>query len=76
MAAAIHTSWNFTQNFLFGLPNSGLVSKGSFLHLEAASDSILYDTVFGVEGAIPALIVTAVLAAAVILYARKKDARI
>ncbi|MBQ9268715.1 MAG: CPBP family intramembrane metalloprotease [Oscillospiraceae bacterium] len=72
MAAAIHTSWNFTQNFLFGLPNSGFVSKGSFLHLEAASDSILYDTVFGVEGAIPALIVTAVLAAAVIVYARKK----
>ena len=72
MAAAIHTSWNFTQNFLFGLPNSGHVSKGSFLHLDAASDSILYDTVFGVEGAISAVIVTVALAAAVILYARKR----
>ena len=61
MAIAVHTAWNFTQNFLFGLPNSGIVSQGSFLHLEAAKGSIFYDPVFGVEGAVTALIVSAAL---------------
>ncbi|MBP5261182.1 MAG: CPBP family intramembrane metalloprotease [Clostridiales bacterium] len=50
MAFGCHAMWNFTQSILFGLPNSGIVSEGSFLHLEAASDSIFYDTGFGVEG--------------------------
>ena len=72
MCIAIHTAWNYTQNILFGLPNSGIVSEKSFLHLEAAKGSIVYDAVFGVEGAVTSVIVTAVLAACVYLYARKK----
>ena len=72
MAIGIHTMWNFTQNLLFGLPNSGHVSASSFLHLDAAASSLCYDAVFGVEGAIPALVVTALLAAGVVLYARRK----
>ncbi|MBP5262276.1 MAG: CPBP family intramembrane metalloprotease [Clostridiales bacterium] len=50
MAYGIHTMWNFTQSILFGLANSGIVSEGSFLHLEAASGSFFYDTGFGIEG--------------------------
>ena len=51
-AYGCHAMWNFTQSIIFGLPNSGIVSRGSFLHLEAASGSFCYDPVFGVEGTI------------------------
>ncbi|MBQ6401133.1 MAG: CPBP family intramembrane metalloprotease [Firmicutes bacterium] len=56
--AGIHTAWNFTQNFLFGLPNSGLVSEASVFGLDAATarSSMVYSVPFGVEGAIPALV--------------------
>ena len=48
----MHTGWNFTQSIIFGLPNSGIVSKYSVFKLEAASarDGIFYNTGFGVEG--------------------------
>ena len=72
MCVAVHSMWNFTQNFLFGLPNSGLVSKGSFLHLDAASDSLFYDATFGVEGSLTAVIVIALFAVGVVLVGRKK----
>ncbi len=60
----IHTGWNFTQNFLFGLPNSGVVSKASVFHLDAvnASSKLIYDATFGVEGAVPSIIVGLLLA--------------
>ena len=59
----IHTAWNFTQNFLFGLPNSGLVSETSVFTLDAASakSNLIYDAAFGVEGAIPAVAADAIL---------------
>ena len=48
----MHTAWNFSQSIVFGLPNSGIVSKYSVFKLEAASarDGIFYNTSFGVEG--------------------------
>ena len=73
MCIAIHTAWNFTQNFLFGLPNSGIVSKSSFLHLEAARDSLFYNVAFGVEGSLTAALVIGALAVCVVLYAKKKE---
>lgn len=72
MAIAIHTMWNFTQSILFGLPNSGIVSEGSFLHLEAARGSLLYDAAFGVEGALPAIIVELALCLGLWIYAKKR----
>ena len=53
----VHTAWNFTQNLIFGLPNSGLVSKASIFHMDAvnAVSNWVYDYKFGVEGAVPAL---------------------
>ena len=72
MAIAIHTMWNYTQSILFGLPNSGIVSEGSFLHLEAARGSLLYDAAFGVEGALPAIIVELVLCLGLWIYAKKR----
>ena len=73
MCIAIHTAWNFTQNFLFGLPNSGVVSQSSFLHLEAARSSPFYDAVFGVESTITSIIVISLVALGVWLLGRKKQ---
>jgi len=64
MAYAVHTMWNFTQSILFGLPNSGIVSEGSLLKLEAASGSAMfYDTAFGIEGSIMSVIAELLLCA-------------
>lgn len=51
-----HTAWNFSQSIVFGLPNSGIVSKYSVFKLDAASavDGIFYNTSFGVEGSMGA----------------------
>ena len=73
----IHTMWNFTQNFIFGLPNSGLVSECSIFHLDAANgmSNLIYSYEFGVEGALPAVFVD-LLIAVVILYLAKKNGRL
>lgn len=67
-AFAVHAMWNFTQNILFGLPNSGIVVPYSIFKLDAASatDSYAYNVGFGIEGTIMADIV--LLAACVVLY--------
>lgn len=51
---AAHAAWNFTQNILFGLPNSGIVSSYSYMNLDAstARNSFFYDVKFGVEGTV------------------------
>jgi len=68
---AVHTAWNFSQSIFFGLPNSGIVSEGSFLHLEAARDSVTYSAAFGVEGAITTTFVLLLLTLGVLIYARR-----
>ena len=77
MVMGIHTMWNFTQNFIFGLPNSGLVSELSIFHLDAANgiSNLIYDYAFGVEGAVTAIIVDAALGIGVLLLA-KRDGRL
>ena len=70
MCIAIHTAWNFTQNFLFGLPNSGIVAERSVLHLEAARSSFFYNAAFGVEGAAPSLVVELLMGLGALLYVR------
>lgn len=51
-AMAMHTTWNFTQNIIFGLPNSGILSPYSVFRLDAstANDSFAYNVGFGIEG--------------------------
>ena len=73
-AMGAHTAWNFTQNLLFGLPNSGLVSRVSVFRLEAAnaSDPLIYDPEFGVEGSLPATFVNLALMALFLYYAYKE----
>ena len=70
----IHTMWNFTQNFIFGLPNSGLVSEASIFHLDAANavSNLIYSYEFGVEGAVPAVFIDLLLAAVILVMAKKQ----
>lgn len=66
MVAAIHTSWNFTQSILLGLPNSGSVAPFSIFKLEGAADSLAYNVGFGIEGT--ALVGVVLVAACVCAY--------
>lgn len=52
MAFMVHTTWNYTQNILFGLPNSGAKSMYSLFVLNQATarESFAYDPGFGIEG--------------------------
>lgn len=71
-AIMVHTAWNFTQNIIFGLPNSGLVTPYSMFVLDAASDGPFFDHAFGVEGSYGAVVVIVLAAIAMYVYARKK----
>ena len=75
--AGMHTAWNYTQNLIFGLPNSGLVSEASIFRLAAASGerNLIYDYVFGVEGGLPSVIIPVIMAA-VMLWMMKKQNRL
>ena len=66
-----HTAWNFSQSIVFGLPNSGIVSKYSVFKLEAASarDGIFYNTGFGVEGSMGANAIIGGAIVIVLIYA-------
>lgn len=72
-AMAIHTAWNFTQNIIFGLPNSGMVVPYSVLKLDAstARNSFAYNVGFGIEGTLFADIVLILACVCVYLWGRK-----
>ena len=73
-AMAFHAAWNFTQNLIFGLPNSGIVSEYSIFALEAASarDGLFYNVNFGVEGSVGACALLAVIAVAIFVINRNR----
>ena len=52
IASAVHTSWNFMQNFILGLPNSGTPAEYSLFKAISAKNSFFYDVGFGVEGTV------------------------
>lgn len=57
-AMAAHAGWNFCQNILLGLPNSGMVLPYSVFKLDAAAaaDSFAYSVSFGLEGTVTACV--------------------
>ena len=73
-AMCFHTAWNYTQNIIFGLPNSGIVSEYSIFKLEAASatSGLFYDVKFGVEGSIGASLVLIAVLIVILVINRKK----
>lgn len=47
---AAHAMWNFTQDFIFGLPDSGKPAAVSIFNTTVSSSSFFYDKDFGIEG--------------------------
>ncbi len=73
-AFGIHAAWNFTQNILFGLPNSGMVTPYSVFKLDAANarTSFFYDVAFGIEGSGMSCVILALACVVVMLLGKKK----
>ena len=71
-AIFFHTTWNFTQNIIFGCPNSGAVSGYSIFRLDAASLGPFFDPVFGVEGSIGACVILAIFLVLLVVYIKRK----
>lgn len=71
---AIHTAWNFTQNIIYGLPNSGIVSKYSIFRVDAAADDFFFDTGFGIEGSWGAVLFITIVIAILIFKFKGKEA--
>lgn len=57
-----HTTWNFTQAIVLGLPNSGIVGSASMFKLDASTDNFAYDSFFGIEGAILTIVLYIIIA--------------
>ena len=75
MAMAAHAAWNFTQNFIFGLPNSGTVYDFAIFKLDPATarTSLFYNVEFGVESSVTAVLVFAAVAAILACLGKKKS---
>ena len=74
-AFAAHTAWNYTQNIIFGLPNSGLKVPTSIFRLneQTAANSFFYNTAFGIEGTWFAVIVEAAVIAVIFAWGKKNQ---
>lgn len=71
-AVAFHTMWNFTQAFIFGLPNSGHSSIYSVLRIVESKSGIAYHKVFGIEGTIIGILIDIILIIVIQLLHRKR----
>lgn len=73
-AMAAHAAWNFCQNIILGLPNSGIVCPFSVFKLDAASatESFAYSVSFGIEGTIVACALMVVVMAIMVWGGRRK----
>ena len=79
-SCASHAMWNFTQDFIFGLPDSGKPAAVSILNTTVSGSSFFYDQKFGIEGSIMAILVNASICVAVAIIGnymknRKVDVR-
>ena len=72
LACGVHAAWNFTQNIIFGLPNSGQAATKSIYSIVNSNDSFFYSTTFGIEGSIFAAIIFTVSCLALYLLFRNK----
>lgn len=71
-AIAVHASWNFCQNILLGLPNSGVMVSFTVFKLETAADSFAYSTGFGLEGAITATVILLITAGLIVWWGTRR----
>lgn len=69
-----HTTWNFTQSIILGLPNSGIVFPVSMFKLDAGTENFAFDPVFGIEGSILTLVLNCIVCVGIYYYGRKQGA--
>ncbi|MBQ0028776.1 MAG: CPBP family intramembrane metalloprotease [Lachnospiraceae bacterium] len=70
-----HTTWNFTQSIVLGLPNSGIVFPVAMFKLDAGTNNFAFDSVFGIEGSVLAIILNIAVCIGIFGYGRKKGAK-
>lgn len=63
ICCGFHTAWNFTQQFLYGLPNSGSSSGLALFAGRDAQSNFFFDSNMGIEGSLCA---TVIIAAAIL----------
>ncbi|MBR4575459.1 MAG: CPBP family intramembrane metalloprotease [Lachnospiraceae bacterium] len=65
-----HMMWNFTQDFVFGLPDSGKPAVVSLFKSTANGSSFFYDETFGIEGSYMAIVVNILACVVVVVIGR------
>ena len=74
VAMGAHTAWNYMQNIVLGLPNSGMVVPFSIFKLEAASarNGFAYNVNFGIEGSVMSILVQLIPIIILVYLIKKK----
>ena len=67
----VHFMWNFTQQYILGLPNSGLSPLGAIISASASSESIFFSVTYGLEGSLTATILFILLAVVLLIWEKK-----
>ena len=75
ICCGFHTGWNYTQQYLFGLPNSGMTSGFGLFRGENAVKSFVFDPVYGNEGSLLTLVVSIIMIAVLLLLIKMKAAK-
>ena len=70
-----HMMWNFTQDFIFGLPDSGKSAVASIYNSQINGSSFFYDPDFGVEGSFMAITVHLLLCVVIVVAGRYKKGK-
>lgn len=76
VAPGCHMAWNYSQTYLFGLPNSGYSVPFAVLRGDNAQTGFFYDATYGNEGSLFALMVIMVTVGVLIVLLRRKESRI
>lgn len=74
LSCGVHMMWNYSQDILFGLPDSGKPSEFSVFSTVVNGKSVFYDPDFGIEGTITCVVVhmLGIAVMLLLLYRRKK----
>ena len=74
-AIGFHTAWNFTQEYLFGLPNSGVSSQEAVFNASNPTSNFFFDENYGNEGSLYCTVVVVIAIIVALLIMRKKAAQ-
>lgn len=69
-----HTTWNFTQSIILGLPNSGIVFPISMFKIDSETANFAFDPFFGIEGSILAAVLNIAICFGLYYWGKRKGA--